>query len=543
MKNRKSEDEENFSLVGDADTPRSTNFNVRKRDYKKVRFEQTKAFNRVAIVLLIMTCFVLSINFLIVFDFSQGIPMFRNNLNLSSNSNQKVIYFTNIALRANFDQGNLFDAEEESAFSLEFWAGGDKTSFSKELKANVTRQDASEWFYFQVKKLHQPVKLTFWMKNLKWSRLVEENGIQPVFKRKNSEVWEPLRRRSKVKRLGNGNIELYFEYHYNPVHGFDVEIALQRPWGVEKNIDFYQKLENEITSKRPDLYYRSEQVAISKRMRPVMVNWITQKSEMPKIGKSKILGKSKIPKNDNSSELYTLDSIKANLQMLKSTQKRFVVLLGRSFGFDSISSEFFAKIQQIFLKKNKNSKDLLSNYVFITVPMMNPDGVHHGYSRFDSSGNNQMDFFKNAKKSKSPEIAKIRDFLKDLASTGLLKAAISIESELGLKDMRMEIPQITQNNKLALGSIPFAFFKGKKMKNFKIRSSPFLKQISTYGDSIAIARIYMPSISSQTRKSTPITENEILKISKNFLKNLKISLDLLEDPKHNKKSIISLFHS
>ena len=142
-----------------------------------------------------------------------------------------------------------------------------------------------------------------------------------------------------------------------------------------------------------------------------MVNWITKKSEIKKIEKRKILKNPKNSKNNNLEVLYSLKALKTNIEKLKNTKKRFVVLLGRSYGFDSISSEFMANLHTNLTNKSSISNHLLSNYVFITLPMINPDGVNHGYSRVDSTGANQMQFSKKNEKSKNQEIEKIRVFL------------------------------------------------------------------------------------------------------------------------------------
>ena len=56
------------------------------------------------------------------------------------------------------------------------------------------------------------------------------------------------------------------------------------------------------------------------------------------------------------------------------------------------------------LKNEQRSKLLRDNFVFVMIPMLNPDAVYRGHYRVDTQGNNLNRFYKSPEPDNQPTI-------------------------------------------------------------------------------------------------------------------------------------------
>ena len=68
------------------------------------------------------------------------------------------------------------------------------------------------------------------------------------------------------------------------------------------------------------------------------------------------------------------------------------------------------------LKNDARSRLLRDNFVFVMIPMLNPDAVYRGHYRVDTQGNNLNRFYKNPTFENQPTIYAARELFLNLHS-------------------------------------------------------------------------------------------------------------------------------
>lgn len=532
-------EEDTTSLLGKVE-PLAREIFVKKRNYEQLRKQRTETFNSIAMVLLLIMGVVLAVNFAIVFGLGDNLTLFTGNPKKRKVSNQRIIFFNNIVLRANYDNANLASARELSAFELKFWSGGD--SYYQQLPQKM-RHSGAEWFQFQIKRLHQPVRLTFHFCNLRNSNLIEENGLYPVYRRKRSNIWRNLKLNTHfTPSIFNSSkdklTKMTFRYDYNPIFDHDVQLALLRPWSYKKQIQFYSRLSKSIlidTNKYKGIYFKRELLVETKEARALNVYWVTKNDTNKLKGKqmpSKASGANHKSHKENSNKISNLDEVYSIAKVktgsakssLVNSGKHVIVLMARSYGFDSISSEFLSKILTKVISKKSS---ILDDHVFVLIPMMNPDGVFHGYSRIDADLHNQQSFSLSARPGNSNEILAIKDFITDINSSKSLKAVFLLTGELGRKQVTCSLPSLNKDNFSSLLKFPYLLRRVLKKKHnfdpFLKNKQNFMKQLSILNDKLLISEVRLPSNSAHSK--TAISGKELTVLADSLITALSQSLN------------------
>jgi len=63
------------------------------------------------------------------------------------------------------------------------------------------------------------------------------------------------------------------------------------------------------------------------------------------------------------------------------------MITGRVHSAEVGGSHMINGLVDFLFSEDKRSKVLLEAFIFVVVPMLNPDGVYSGYSRLDTFGN------------------------------------------------------------------------------------------------------------------------------------------------------------
>lgn len=131
----------------------------------------------------------------------------------------------------------------------------------------------------------------------------------------------------------------------------------------------------------------------SHQERPIDVLWISSiknlKSFTSYDDNSKVFNKN-MQKMDTIENLFPLDATDPNARAGKFLQNtKFVVLANRFHGYESLSSHILKEFISFLMSDNTTAQKILSEFVFVIFPMVNPDGVSNGYSITNTSKDDQ----------------------------------------------------------------------------------------------------------------------------------------------------------
>jgi hypothetical protein len=95
-------------------------------------------------------------------------------------------------------------------------------------------------------------------------------------------------------------------------------------------------------------------------------------------------------KMDTIENLFPLDATDPNARAGKFLPNtKFVVLANRFHGYESLSSHILKEFISFLMSDNTTAQKILSEFVFVIFPMVNPDGVSNGYSITNTSKDDQ----------------------------------------------------------------------------------------------------------------------------------------------------------
>lgn len=114
--------------------------------------------------------------------------------------------------------------------------------------------------------------------------------------------------------------------------------------------------------------------------------------------------------------------------------KRYVLLTARVHPGEAPASHIMHGAVDFLLDPHDpRSAQLLKEYVFVIVPMINPDGVARGHSRADTTGQNLNRMYRNPDPNKHPTIFALRHLLLTLQATGRLALYIDMHAHANKK--------------------------------------------------------------------------------------------------------------
>ncbi|CAD8107476.1 unnamed protein product [Paramecium sonneborni] len=258
---------------------------------------------------------------------------------------------------SNYDSGNLFKVEqvETNTFNL---------SISEDCQGRIppvqSNKGTRQWFNFKVVTASD-FQANFVIVNIA-TRFKKIWSADSDIYFKINKIW------NRYPAVYQGfQVKFSFEFQANQI----VQFAYMPPWSYKKNqkyLDFYS------SQLHPDIYFRRETIAHSLEGRNIELITIT--------------------KNGPSEQqpYYCTEYLFPEKQFnepLKKFKKQYILISCRIHAGEVPSSFILKGILESLKNQNESAEYLLQNYVFLIIPMLNPDGVYRGHYRLDSLGYDQ----------------------------------------------------------------------------------------------------------------------------------------------------------
>lgn len=184
----------------------------------------------------------------------------------------------------------------------------------------------------------------------------------------------------------------------------EVFFAFSYPFSYEENQKLMEKYE-QMYSADPDIYFHRELLIRSLQERDV--DLITISSHEGKLAENE----STLDEN-----LFPCLGEKPRARKFR-TNKPVILITARVHPGETPASHTMNGILEFILDKKDVRAQLLRNYfVFMFVPMINPDGVANGHYRMDTLNQNLNRYYKNPDVKKQPAIFGIKELVKYLNS-------------------------------------------------------------------------------------------------------------------------------
>lgn len=292
---------------------------------------------------------------------------------------QTEISFNNLTLSSNLDSGNLTKVKKLGEYEYSLYTAYD---------CQGTPQMAaySSWFYFFVKDFVPGEEYLFHLKNVAKNENLMKFGYKPLFKI-DHEPWERIN--SPIENLYDTERRIRYSFRFRFSKSMNcVYFAAGIPWSYEDNLNYLKNL-SKTAKKCQGLYFHIETIIKSPESRPIHLLTISSTLGLSKTKREPMLfgtlGKSR-PRTFEG--------------------KRYILLSARVHPAETAASHMLNGLLNSFLlpTRSKEVTDVLDNYVFMIVPMLNPDGVSRGYYRTDIFGKNLNRCYKEPSKEKQPGI-------------------------------------------------------------------------------------------------------------------------------------------
>jgi len=284
---------------------------------------------------------------------------------LTSNPQQNLFHFENLTFDSTFESGNLMYVDKISEDLYHLWIAPDCYQTQYETKNRV-------WFYFKVTGPPLPEEvssrqITFRLVNM--NKLEQKNykeGMVPVYSSpRNNHAWDYIPTPLTDFQTGNSrNIEIEFQYNFNSLEiQQGVFFAFTFPYTHSDCLEFMATLEKNY-NQHPSIYLQRDILTYSLKGLRIDSLVLTKNHKVPQILLNHTLNKSLLFGN-----------------------KRYIIVAARVHAAESPANFMLqGLINSLLNLDDPVSQILLENFVFVVVPMLNPDGVYNGHYRMDIKG-------------------------------------------------------------------------------------------------------------------------------------------------------------
>ena len=417
----------------------------------------------------------------------------------ASKPQQNYFVFDQLCFDSRFEAGNLLHAEKSANNCYNLWIAPDCFKTHHESKHGV-------WFYFSVSNVDlgggDSAKFIFRIKNMdRHVYKTYSDGMLPVYSSASTgHKWQYIPTPVKGVKVNRSSVEISFEYTFDSTDARDAtSFAFSFPYTYTYAQNLLKDLEKTYAND-PDIYFRRELLTHSLEGRNVDLITITAQdpyvfstqaspnTEPSMEGLFPLLANCKSPSEHTEED--EADQHKQHRPFI-FRRKKYILISCRAHPGETPASFMLEGLIKSLLNRNDmTSRILLQNFVFVIVPMLNPDGVYRGHYRYDSKGNDLDRAFQDGNRNKKtyPSVSALMDITKSL-SDGRLVMYLDLHTH-GARNGGF-ITGNPQEDLIAAAEMRvFAAVYDIYSKNFdlngctftSVQESPMLKEVKKEGD-------------------------------------------------------------
>lgn len=307
-----------------------------------------------------------------------GIPNVSSQV--PNNPQQNRFEFNDTTFDSKFESGNLAQVERTNNDAFNLWISPDCYKTPNQVRYQ-------SWFFFKVEVQPSPDPnytrtIQFRIKNLNLSEYNNmSEGMVPVYSTKSTkDKWKYLPSGlEKIEKDGNF-VSITFQYSFNR-RDCTVFFAYSFPYTHTELTTFLDQAEKQAAMNKQILFQR-DILAESLEGRPIELITITEKEpECADI--SLAVNQSVISELTNRESQDPLPLTSDNIDR----NRKYILITCRSQA-SGISANYVLEglINALISSTSLESKAAAENFVFLIIPMINPDGVVRGHSVTDTQG-------------------------------------------------------------------------------------------------------------------------------------------------------------
>eukprot|EP01017_Pseudomicrothorax_dubius_P040566 TRINITY_DN6363_c0_g1_i3.p1 TRINITY_DN6363_c0_g1~~TRINITY_DN6363_c0_g1_i3.p1 ORF type:complete len:621 (+),score=109.23 TRINITY_DN6363_c0_g1_i3:58-1920(+) len=317
---------------------------------------------------------------------------------------QTLHEFDNVVFDSRFDSGNLarVDKVRDDLFNLYITPDNAGTPFEKGYRT---------WFHFSVTPLRYPATITLTIKNMNCQLKLYNEGMVPVYKcLPSSPTWKRLPTSLTYKHQSDSGLEFAFSFKFERED--TVYFAFSFPWSYIENQKYFEACE-ETARQSKDIYFHKEVLIRSREKRNVDLITISSTKGMS---------------NEREPMFYALFPEKGQRPNLFPS-KKYIFVSARVHPGETPSSWVLKGLVDFLLDtKDERSAWARDNFVFVIVPILNPDGVYRGNYRTDTYGLNLNRFYISPSLTEHPSIFASKEIILNLKAENRLLAYFDLHA-------------------------------------------------------------------------------------------------------------------
>ncbi|CAD8121016.1 unnamed protein product [Paramecium sonneborni] len=337
-------------------------------------------------------------------------------MNNVQHPSQIIETINGITFSSAFDSGNLKSVLYDNGKYI--------LQISNDCGINGKITNYRTWFYFSVSGMNEG-EITFTIANMQNQMGLFKDGMQPVFRIKNSNEWARIKQPCQYRLVCEGQFEITFQHVF--FNDLTVYFAFFYPWSCQDNENFL-KVCYSMSLKIPNIYYDNSILSYSIEGRPINLITITNGTSL--INEEPMAGLFPITKPLVFKKPYIFISARVHPGEVPG-----------SFVNNGL-------IKYLLTPNNPVADAARDQFVWCFIPIINPDGVYRGHYRTDSLCQNLNRYYLSPSKEDHPTIYAVKEYLMRLHKTGRFLGYIDLHAHAGHKGVFIygnQLPQLKQH--------------------------------------------------------------------------------------------------